>query len=192
VVCLPKPGEEISGDGWAEYHQPGGRSLFLVADGLGHGPMAAGASAAAIDTFRKNTRFDPGRIAEAINAALWGTRGAAIAVVKVDTGRQTVLFSGIGNISSHILSAGASVGMLSYNGTAGGEISKIREIAYPWPEGAILIMHSDGLATHWKISQYPGLIRKHPSLIAGVLYRDHSRRNDDVTVLVAKGRRGGS
>jgi hypothetical protein len=27
---------------------------------------------------------------------------------------------------------------------------------------------------------------RHPSLIAGVLYRDFSRRRDDVTVLVAR------
>lgn len=76
--------------------------------------------------------------------------------------------------------------MASYNGTAGGEISKIRELTYPWPEGAVLVMHSDGLTTHWKLSQHPGLIRKHTSLIAGILYRDYSRGTDDVTVLVAR------
>lgn len=48
-------------------------------------------------------------------------------------------------------------------------------------------MHSDGLDTKWQLDRYPGLSHKHPSLIAGVLYRDFNRDRDDVTVLVAKG-----
>jgi hypothetical protein len=47
-------------------------------------------------------------------------------------------------------------------------------------------MHSDGLATQWNLDQYPGLADRHPSLIAGVLYRDFARGRDDVTVVVAK------
>ena len=48
-------------------------------------------------------------------------------------------------------------------------------------------MHSDGLGTQWRLDRYPTLSQKHPSLIAGVLYRDFYRERDDVTVLVAKG-----
>jgi len=33
---------------------------------------------------------------------------------------------------------------------------------------------------------YPGIWNKQPALIAGLLYRDHQRGRDDVTVLVAK------
>ncbi|SAK57010.1 hypothetical protein AWB76_02388 [Caballeronia temeraria] len=50
-------------------------------------------------------------------------------------------------------------------------------------------MHSDGLNTRWELSRYPGLSMRHPSLIAAVLYRDHARGDDDVTVLVARERR---
>jgi len=47
----------------------------------------------------------------------------------------------------------------------------------------LLIMHTDGLATRWNVDDYPGLVGRHPSLIAAVLYRDFSRNRDDVTVL---------
>jgi hypothetical protein len=47
-------------------------------------------------------------------------------------------------------------------------------------------MHSDGLGMQWRIERYPGLINKHPSLIAGILYRDFQRGRDDVIVLVAR------
>ena len=49
-------------------------------------------------------------------------------------------------------------------------------------------MYSDGLASHWDLAPYPGLRTRDPSVIAGVLYRDFSRRRDDVTVVVAKSR----
>jgi hypothetical protein len=55
---------------------------------------------------------------------------------------------------------------------------------YPWGPGAVVVLHSDGLQTRWRLEAYPGLARRHPSLIAGVLYRDFTRGRDDVTVLV--------
>jgi hypothetical protein len=47
-------------------------------------------------------------------------------------------------------------------------------------------MHSDGLATQWALDRYAGLTARHPSVIAGVLYRDFRRKHDDVTVLIAR------
>jgi hypothetical protein len=76
--------------------------------------------------------------------------------------------------------------MVSHNGTVGHEVRKIQEFTYPWHPEGILIMHSDGLGTHWTVERYAGLAAKHPSLIAGILYRDFNRGRDDVTVLVAR------
>jgi hypothetical protein len=50
----------------------------------------------------------------------------------------------------------------------------------------VLIMHTDGLTSHWSLEQSPGLGRRHPTIIAAVLYRDFSRHRDDVTVFVAR------
>ena len=52
--------------------------------------------------------------------------------------------------------------------------------------GALFIMHSDGLGTSWNAAEYPELERQDPALIAGVLYRDFTRRRDDTTVVVGK------
>jgi hypothetical protein len=49
-------------------------------------------------------------------------------------------------------------------------------------------MYTDGLGSHWDINAYPGLKNRHPSLLAGILYRDFGRRRDDVTVVVARHR----
>jgi hypothetical protein len=46
-------------------------------------------------------------------------------------------------------------------------------------------MYSDGMLTNWSCDAYPGLLARHPMLIAGVLFRDFRRERDDVTMLVA-------
>ncbi|MBD1836782.1 SpoIIE family protein phosphatase [Coleofasciculus sp. FACHB-64] len=185
VVCLPMAGEEVSGDGWATDQQPG-RSLLLVADGLGHGPLAAQASLEAIQIFRENVRKSPAEIIEAAHVALRSTRGAALAIAEVDFKTLVVRFAGVGNIAGSVFSPAGSYSMVSHNGTVGHEVRKIQEFVYQWPQGGLLVMHSDGLSTQWRLDRYAGLITRHPSLIAGVLYRDFYRGRDDITVLVAR------
>jgi anti-sigma regulatory factor (Ser/Thr protein kinase) len=185
VICLPKLGEEVSGDAWA-YQVDNCHSLLLVADGLGHGPAAATAASQAVRIFQEHHR-SPGAIVEAAHAALRSTRGAAIAIAEIDFEQKSVRFAGIGNIAASIFSVTKRHHLLSHNGTVGHEVRKIQELSYPWYANGLLIMHSDGLDSKWQLDRYPGLSEKHPSLIAGVLYRDFNRERDDVTVLVAKG-----
>jgi hypothetical protein len=56
----------------------------------------------------------------------------------------------------------------------------------PYPPDALVVLHSDGLASRWDLARYPGLAMRHPALVAAVLYRDFSRGRDDVTVFVAR------
>jgi len=190
VVCLPSLPEEPCGDGWDVFSY-GNRTVILVVDGLGHGLEASEVPREAIKIFRKNSTGEPGEILRLLHASLRSTRGGAVAVTVIDEGSGTVTFSGAGNISGRIISSSGTRNMVSLNGTAGVEIRKIQEFTYAWEPGAILILHSDGLATHWELGNYPGLLKKHPALIAGVLYRDHARGRDDVTILVVK-REGGN
>jgi anti-sigma regulatory factor (Ser/Thr protein kinase) len=185
VVHLPRAGEEVCGDGWAVEQQPG-RCLILVADGLGHGPQAADAARAAVRIFREHAGLDPVEIVRRIHAALRSTRGAAVAVAEVRPDAQELRYVGVGNIAGTVFAEGASRSAVSHNGTAGGEARKIQEFAYPFPKGAVLVMHSDGLATSWRLEQYAGLAARDPGLVAAVLYRDFNRGRDDVTVLAAR------
>jgi len=185
VVCKARPGETICGDAWdsASYL---GRQMYLVADGLGHGLGAASAAREAIRIFQANLQHSPARILNAVHGALRSTRGAVLAIAELDPEKESVRYAGIGNISGVIVAAGSTHHLVSMNGTAGHDVHKLREFSYPFPNSSLLVLHSDGLNTHWNLDHYPGLIAKPPSLIAGVLYRDHQRLSDDVTVLVAK------
>lgn len=185
AVCLPKRGEEVSGDAWAsqiELH----RSALLVVDGLGHGVAAADASSAAVRAFQENYQRSPHEIVETTHQALRSTRGAVLAIAEINLDQQSIRYAGIGNIAASVSSFTEHYNLVSHNGTIGHEVRKIQEFTHPWYPNGLLIMHSDGLGTHWRLDRYPGLRQKHPSLIAGVLYRDFNRDRDDVTVLVAR------
>ena len=187
AVCVPKPGEEICGDRWAIDQGPG-RSRVLAVDGLGHGHLAAEASVEAVRIFLNDPRLGPAAMVEAMHAGLRSTRGAAVGVAEVDIHNKAVRFAGVGNITGVILSPEGSRNMVSRNGIVGHNVRKIQEFTYRWPEEGVLVMHSDGLAGRWSVDSYRGLASRHPSLIAGVLYRDFSRGHDDVVVVVAKER----
>ncbi len=186
VICLPKKGEDVSGDTWA-CEVASHRSLLLVVDGLGHGPVAASAAVLAVRIFQDDYDRSPGAYVKAAHAALRSTRGAVLGIAEIDFEQESVCFAGIGNITATIFSFTEHHNLVSHNGTVGHEIGKIQEFSYPWYPNGLLIMHSDGLSAKWRLDRYPGLSQKHPSLIAGVLYRDFNRERDDVTVLVAKG-----
>jgi anti-sigma regulatory factor (Ser/Thr protein kinase) len=185
VVCRPKHGELVSGDGWCE-KETGAESWILAVDGFRHGPEAHEAAMEAVrmfeDTHGARTTTD---CVEALHGAMRKTRGAAVAVVKVDHLRHELGFTGVGNIAASIVGNGPSRSLVSHNGILGHEVRRIQEFTYPWTKGSRLVMNSDGLAT-WHLEKYAGLMQRHPSIVASVLYRDFWRQRDDVTVLVAQ------
>jgi anti-sigma regulatory factor (Ser/Thr protein kinase) len=187
VVRRAAPGEQLCGDGWATIER-NGRAFVLMVDGLGHGPAAATAAAEAVRVFRGHQASEPHQILESVHLALRGTRGAALAIARLDPVRGEVRYAGVGNISGVILdtTTGASTSMVSHNGTVGYTIRKIHTYDYPWTNDSLLLMHSDGVATQWSLDRYSGLCQRHASLIAGVLFRDYKRPRDDITVLAAR------
>lgn len=185
VVNVPAPGERYSGDSWAAFHGLD-RSLFMVADGLGHGPQASEAALEARRIFLNSVSRPPIEILDAAHAALRKTRGAAMAIAEVRLDQRLLHFAGVGNISGTVWSGNSSRSMVSYNGTIGHTVRKIQAFTYPYPDGSLLIMCSDGLISHCDLEAFPGLKGRHPSLIAAMLYRSCTRGRDDATILVAR------
>lgn len=185
AVVEAHPGETEVGDDWAFGAAPDGPSL-LMADGSGHGPLAAKAAQTAVSAFRAHLSRDPAALVEAIHQALRPTRGAAIALARIDRREKLVRFVGIGNITGATLDDGSVRRMVSHNGTAGHVAGRIREFTYPYTEAATVILHSDGLSAKWDVAAYPGLAACHPGLIAGVLFRDFRRGRDDASIVVMR------
>ncbi|HEU0058485.1 MAG TPA: ATP-binding SpoIIE family protein phosphatase [Hyphomicrobiaceae bacterium] len=184
-LCAPYPGESVCGDGWATDASAVTIDVLMV-DGSGHGPEAHKAALRAIDIFRGQRGRGVEQVAQAINQALTATRGAAVAVAKIDPPAGQVNFVGIGNIAAAVIEQGSVRRMVSNNGTAGHIAPRIRAFQYPVRGETTVILHSDGLTPRWDLNDYPGLIAAHPSLLAGILYRDFRRGRDDASIVVVR------
>ena len=191
AVCIPHPGESVSGDDWDVRATARGCQV-MVADGLGHGPLAREAASSALSVFRTAARdAPPTRVVDDCHAALRATRGAALAVADIDVAGRSLRYAGVGNIAASLFD-GSGRGVqhaVSQNGTAGLGTVRSREFTYSWAPDSILVMASDGIQTRWSLSEHRGLASRDPSIIAAVLFRDHTRGRDDATVVVVKGRR---
>ena len=188
-ICLCAPGEVVSGDAW-DIRIEDGKASLIVADGLGHGPDAAAAAQVALTAFRAsdlgNAHGSPSAILEHAHPLMRHTRGAAVSICTLDRQANTVVAAGAGNISGRIISGLSDRSLLSQHGTLGLRIRTLQDATYAWPEHALLVMHSDGLQSRWKLDGLGGLLRCDPAVIAGWLVRDHTRGSDDVTVVVVK------
>ncbi|MFC4728994.1 ATP-binding protein [Coralloluteibacterium thermophilus] len=183
VVNLPLPGEQDCGDTWC-VRPRGDGVLAIVIDGLGHGSAAAAAARAGRAGFEGSRAEAPDEVLEAVHAAMAGTRGGAVSVAGVDPARGRVVAAGIGNVGVLLATAERSRGLPSQSGIVGqGPARRRQSYALDFEGGARLLMFSDGLQSRFSLRDYPGLLNYHPAVLAGVLYRDFRRGNDDVTVL---------
>ena len=156
---------------------------MLVVDERGHGPAAADAARAVVQACRQYGTRTPEELLATAHTAAQGTRGAAVGLAEIDT---------------------ATRGCASPEwATSPGWCGRPPGVAV-WPRIMVLwgttcaadrCSPIPGLQTRlWCYTRrspdalaprhLPGLPRRHPSLIAGVLYRDFTRGRDDVTVLV--------
>jgi hypothetical protein len=190
LVALPVRGETISGDG-AALVTTGSRSVIVMSDGLGHGPLAADASIAALAVLRERSDLGPKDLIDAIHLALRPTRGAAVAVVEVDWASRRVCFCGVGNVAATLYRTGVKdQHLMSHNGIVGHIVSRTQEFKYDLPQGSMLVMNTDGLKSSRSANSPPVLFQRDVSVIAGILFRDNARERDDATVVVLRERNG--
>ncbi len=182
-LCVAAPAETVSGDAWA-CRRNGSRASIIVADGLGHGPEAAEAADAAMQVFAMHPAADARGVVERCHAALRSTRGAALASIDIDVSARSLSFCGAGNIAARILSGVQDRSLLSQHGTVGVQIRKIQEVVYELPDHAVLVAHSDGIATRWDLKEVPEMLSCDPIILAAHLIHTKLRGRDDATVVV--------
>jgi len=185
-ICVPIHGETACGDAWAVREDASGCSILAV-DGLGHGPDAAVVAQAAVKLFdSRDVSLDAKATLDHIDQVLRGTRGAAVSLATIASGGAILRYCGVGNISARLDTELVSRGLVSSNGIVGGQFRRPQVFDYPYADGTLLILHSDGLQSRWDLNNYAGLRHRDPALIAAVLWRDYSRGRDDATIVVTR------
>ncbi|WP_176469882.1 ATP-binding protein [Pseudomonas sp. Irchel 3A5] len=162
----------------------GQRISALIIDGLGHGEDAEVAARAGEVEFQRQPFDSAERVFDEMHHSMKGTRGGAAALVNFDAGLDALRFVGIGNIGATLIGEDKVRGLVSHPGIVGLQFRKVQAFEHSQVTGQLLVMYSDGLQSRWNLRDYPGLIYRHPAVIAAVLHRDFCRGRDDVTVLV--------
>ena len=136
AISVALAGEIECGDVWRIADSSQGLSI-MVADGLGHGPLAATAARAAAVAFAERPFGDPGEAMQHLHRALSGGRGAAAACAMRRAGDSKVVYSGVGNISGSLVSTEKSRGMVSHNGILGVQLLRKQQFEYECRPGEI-------------------------------------------------------
>ena len=185
-IIVAKPGEVISGDGMV-YKQNDKYFKLLLADGLGHGPEANKAVNEAAAAFRVCPEYSPTETLRFIHGMIKKTRGAVANVICYDFETKSWATTGIGNIAARIAGPATFRNHMSYNGIVGHNIpNTMNDQLYPAEQYNQVILCSDGIKTRWDMSKYPLISKYDQSVLAAAIYKDHARKNDDMSVIIAK------
>lgn len=173
-----------SGDLAVVYGDDSSRLLVLI-DVLGHGANArtvAVKAGACIDTLKDES---PSAIIGGLHSCLNGTRGAVAAACRFDAATGTLLYAGVGNIALR-LSGKQTASLVTADGVLGYGAVHAGEKEQQLTTGTTLIMHSDGISTHFDILECPGILYKSAEAISAELLDRFGMKNDDASCIVMK------
>jgi len=160
--------------------------LAGVIDGLGHGQFAHRAAQTARQYVE--THFDQplDQIFRGTGRACRATRGVVMALARFDWGQGRVSVASVGNIELRVFPSSGSMYFPVRRGVVGLNAPGALVTQQDWDPDAIMVMHSDGLRTHWSWREFPRLPGQSASVAAEELLRTLARANDDATVIVVK------
>jgi len=185
-LVVAKPGEQVSGDGAAYIARPNSLRVFL-GDGLGHGVDAHDAVEKAAALFERSKDEWPIDILRSMHAEVKKTRGLVGTVATYFFKEKKWYICGVGNIATRMQGSLLSKNCMSYNGIIGMNIpNSMKELEVEHMRGQLLIMCSDGIRTRWELQKYTGITRFDLSVIAAVIYKDFSRKTDDMSVIITR------
>ena len=185
IVHRPKSGRNISGDAYL-IKEAEEATLVCLVDGLGSGEAAAEAAQAAIRCVQVNSTLPLSDIMAKCHQALKGTRGAVVALMRISFAESTLTFVGVGNISIHARST-ALIKPISRNGIVGYRLPRLREFTYPYTPGDLFVLHTDGISNRFTLDSAVWMKEAQDvQILADEIARNFGKKNDDVTILIAR------
>jgi len=185
VATRSRRNDEYNGDAfvvkqWAE------SALVGVIDGLGHGQLAHRAAWAARQYVESHFDLPLDQIFRGVDRACRSTRGVVMALARFDWGQDRLAFASVGNVEVRVFPSSALFPFSIRRGIMGLNAPKAMVTEHPWPPGHVLVLHSDGLRTHWNWKDFPSLAEQPAQAFAQELLRLLAKEEDDATVLVVR------
>ena len=162
-------------------------ALAAVIDGLGHGQFAQKASQSARDYVLRHFDQPLDALFRGVGRACRATRGVVMALARFDLEHDEVKIASVGNINVHLTGGPRPPKIVVRRGVLGMSGSPAPVLtSHPWTQASLLIMHSDGVETHWHDTEIEGMAEAGTGGIARYLLQHYGRPDDDATVVVAR------
>ena len=159
-------------------------ALVGVIDGLGHGHFAQRASQTARQYIEQHFDQSMENLFRGAGRACRATRGVVMALARFDLDRRILTLASVGNIEVRLVGNHERLKLVVRRGIIGLNAPAPVPLEHPWTPGSLLIMHSDGIRTHWDWKDFPDLEGQTPTAIAHRLLHQLGKADDDATVLV--------
>jgi hypothetical protein len=160
-------------------------STLLIIDGLGHGKPAAEASQKAYEYIQEHLQDTLEDMLKGCDDYISDTRGAAIAIAKINHLTQKIHYVAVGNTEGILYSRNDYIRLTSQWGIVGAGISNLIHETYPIDVGDYIILFTDGLDKIFDVRYYEASWRRlDVKTLADDIALRWSTRNDDVGVLV--------
>lgn len=165
------------------------RGLANVVMGLGRGADAA-RRVAALQGFGARVQQ-----IERVREAMPALNGMALAAAQMEAAEGRVRVVGAGRFGACVLEPAASRAAVRRSlcradahaeARIAGQPSAVAQAQGAWPPHSLLVLHGDDLAWPWTLEALPGLLERHPSIVAAVLHRDFSRTPGSGCVLACR------
>ncbi|MDD5308648.1 MAG: SpoIIE family protein phosphatase [Deltaproteobacteria bacterium] len=173
-------GQSVCGD--ALLVIPGERTTIVLADGLGHGPLAAEASAALCAFVEAHVTDCLEDVLRGASQAMAHTRGAAGAIMRIDERTLAMEFAGIGNVEVQAVSE-RLVRPFCVPGIIGRRLRKVLRFEYALAPGDLLALYSDGVSSRFELCKYADCGAKDA---ATAILAEHGKSHDDATCIVVR------
>lgn len=184
AINRPKHGQTISGDTFVVQQFGNHNLLAAVIDGLGGGEEASRAALGAATILQQHPDYPIDELVRMSHNALRNTRGAVIAMLRMDTSSQKADYIGVGNIGVQVYSS-QQIKPISKNGILGYRMPTLLKLNYAYNSGDTFVLYSDGISGRFSLdgkldSSLP------PQDLAEAILENYGKSNDDATVVVVR------
>ena len=183
VFSRPLPGEDVCGDAYF-IKRYSSFVVFAVIDALGHGREANKVALDLLRILEADYRESLHNVIELAHKKLAYSRGAAMAICRVDSKGKKLEHISIGNVETRVYGTPEPVRPFCFNGTLGMAMESSRVIEYPYFEGSTIVMFSDGITGRFDLDM--SRLNKTPQEIAAFIFQNFVRNTDDATILVGR------
>jgi len=185
VATRPRQPGEDNGDAfivklWDE------SALVGVIDGLGHGKFACRAAQTARQYVESHFDLPLDQIFRGVGRACRATRGVVMALARFDWGQNRMIFASVGNVEVRVFPRSEPFHFVVRRGVIGLNAPSATATQHSWPTDHMLVLHSDGLTSHWSWKDFSSLIGQPAPVLAQELLRALAKAEDDATVIVVK------